>query len=162
MKLRFPVCSLLAGKRVEQGLTILDLHGFTMGQINKRVYHFVQIASKIGQDYYPEIMGQLLIVDSPWVFSGVYAVVKGFLDPKTRKKIQIVGSKYQKQLLELVDEDKLPKFLGGACECPEGCLKSDVGPWKQYKVLEPVGIEKLDGEPTAPANKKEEEKAPTE
>ncbi len=31
LKLRFPVCSELAGRRVEQGLTILDLHGFTMG-----------------------------------------------------------------------------------------------------------------------------------
>ncbi len=83
-------------------------------------------------------------MDAPFLFSGVYAVVKSFIDEKTRKKIKIVGSGYKKKILELVDEDKLPKFLGGTCECEGGCLKSNVGPWNEYKAIEPVGIEKKD------------------
>ena len=104
-------------------------------------------------------MGQLFIVDAPWVFSGVYAVAKGFLDPKTRKKIQIIGAKYHKQIIELVEPEKLPKFLGGQCECPGGCLKSNVGPWNEYRAIEPVGIEKIAaGEPVPSSGAGEEDK----
>ncbi len=85
----------------------------------------------MGQDYYPEIMGQMFIVNAPMLFTGVWAVVKGFIDEKTRNKIKICGSKYQKELLELVDAENLPDFLGGNCTCAEygGCMHSDAGPW---------------------------------
>jgi len=94
MKLRFPACSAIAGKRVEQGLTILDLTGGSMKILSKRVYGLIQIASKIGSDYYPEIMGNLYIVNAPFFFTGVWAMVKGFLDERTRNKIQVKGGSY--------------------------------------------------------------------
>jgi hypothetical protein len=59
----------------------------------------------------------MLIINAPMLFTGVWAVVKGFLDEKTRKKIKIVGSKYEKDLLELVEPENLPDFLGGTCKC---------------------------------------------
>lgn len=131
MKLRFPACSAVAGHRIEQGLTIIDLTGGSMKILTKKVYALIQLASKVGSDYYPEIMGQMFIVNAPMLFTGVWAVVKGFIDEKTRKKITILGGKYQKDLLELVDENSLPDFLGGKCTCAEfgGCMKSGVGPW---------------------------------
>ena len=46
-----------------------------------------------------------MIVNAPWVFTGIWAIVKGFLDEKTRKKISLVGGSYKKKLLEYVDED---------------------------------------------------------
>ena len=104
-------------------------------------------------------MGQLFIVDAPWVFSGVYSIVKGFLDEKTRNKITILGGGYQAQILEIVDEENLPTFLGGKCECPGGCLKSNIGPWLEYKAIDPVGIERIDGKPIEAAKAVEEEKA---
>lgn len=106
----------------------------------------IQLASKIGSDYYPEIMGQCFIVNAPMLFTGVWAVVKGFIDEKTRKKITIMGGKYQKDLLELVEAENLPEFLGGKCTCAEhgGCLKSlnQPGPWEDYEIIKPVGIRK--------------------
>jgi len=39
-------------------------------------------------------MGQMFILNAPMLFTGVWAVVKGFLDEKTRKKIKIMGSGY--------------------------------------------------------------------
>jgi hypothetical protein len=59
----------------------------------------------------------MFIVNAPMLFTGVWAVVKGFLDERTRQKIKICGSKYQKELLEVVDVDNLPDFLGGTCKC---------------------------------------------
>ena len=46
-----------------------------------------------------------MIVNAPWVFTGVWAVVKAFLDEKTRKKIMLVGGSYKKELLKYVDEN---------------------------------------------------------
>jgi hypothetical protein len=61
--------------------------GFSVSMFNKRVQNLVKLGSSIAQDYYPEQLGQLMIVNAPWVFTGIWAVVKTFLDEKTRKKI---------------------------------------------------------------------------
>jgi hypothetical protein len=144
LKLRFPACSAVAGTRIEQGLTILDLTGGSMKILSKKVYALIQLASKIGQDYYPEIMGQCYIVNAPMIFTGVWAIVKGFLDEKTRNKISIKGGKFEKELLELVEPENLPDFLGGKCKCEDlgGCMISGVGPWDDYEITQPVGIRK--------------------
>ena len=94
IKLRFPSCSAAAGRRIEQGFSILDLTGFSMKMMNKKVYGLIQLASKIGQDNYPEIMGGMFMVNAPMIFTGVWAVCKGFLDEKTRNKIKIFGGKF--------------------------------------------------------------------
>ena len=86
-KLHFMACSKVANKQIAHTFSILDMTGFSIGMMNKRVYSLVQHASKITQDYYPESLGQLLIVNAPYLFSGVWAIVKGWLDEKTRKKI---------------------------------------------------------------------------
>ena len=41
LKLRFPACSAVAGQRIEQGLTILDMTGGTMKMLSKRVYALI-------------------------------------------------------------------------------------------------------------------------
>ena len=53
-----PICSKVHGKRVEQSCTILDLKHGSMSMMSKQVYDFVKLASSIGQNYYPEIMGK--------------------------------------------------------------------------------------------------------
>jgi hypothetical protein len=115
MKLRFPACSEVAGRRIDQGLTIMDLTGGSMSMVNKQVYGMVKLAAKVGSDYYPEIMGNMLIVNAPMVFTGVWAVVKGFIDERTRQKIRIIGSNYRPVLLEFIDDENIPSFLGGQC-----------------------------------------------
>ena len=86
----------------------------------------------------------MFIVNAPFLFTGVWAVVKSFLDERTRNKIKICGSKYQKELLEVVEPDNLPDFLGGNCTCEGlgGCMHSNAGPWNDYVIIEPVGIKR--------------------
>ena len=76
-------------------------------------------------------MGNLFVTNAPMVFSGIWAVCKGFLDEKTRKKIKIIGSDYKKTLLQFVDEDKLPDFLGGT----DTRFGQDIGPWNDYDLV---------------------------
>ena len=61
-------------------------------------------------------MGNCFIVNAPMMFTGVWKIAKGFIDEKTRKKIEVKGGNYFKTLLEYANEDQLPEFLGGSCK----------------------------------------------
>ena len=68
----------------------------------------------------------MFIINAPMLFNTVWKVMKGFFDENTQKKIQILGSNYRNKLLEKIDDDKLPDFLGGKAECH---LERNIGPW---------------------------------
>jgi hypothetical protein len=65
----------------------------------------IKLAATVASDNYPEISGKMFVVNTPMLFTGVWSIVKGFIDEKTRKKITILRSKFQKELLEEVDGD---------------------------------------------------------
>ena len=44
----------------------------------------------------------MFIVNAPLLFSGVWAIVKPWLDEKTKGKITILSSQYETQLAEYV------------------------------------------------------------
>lgn len=46
-----------------------------------------------------------MIANAPMIFTGVYAVVKVWINEKTRKKINIVGGGFKKELLKDIDQD---------------------------------------------------------
>jgi hypothetical protein len=112
------------------------------------VYGFLQEASKISQDYYPERMGsyrfsianklgKFFMLNAPWGFSTVWSIIKRWLDPVTVSKISILGSSYQSALLEQIPAENLPSKFGGKCQCKGGCELSDEGPWQDPQWLAP-------------------------
>ncbi|KAI8821469.1 CRAL-TRIO domain-containing protein [Fimicolochytrium jonesii] len=130
---RLPACSKKYGKYIEQSCTILDLKGVSLMQFPS-VANLVKQVSGIAQNHYPEMLGKMYIINAPMLFTGVWSVVKGFLDEVTVSKISILGSRYKSSLLETIDESSLPKFFGGTCECPGGCDHADQGPWNDGTV----------------------------
>ena len=134
---RLPACSRKAGKLLETCCTIMDMKGVGVGRIPS-VYGYLKSVSAISQDYYPERLGKLYIINAPWGFSSVFSFVKSFLDPITVAKIHVLGSGYQKELLSQVSPENLPKEFGGSCECGgKGCQFSDDGPWQDPKYAKP-------------------------
>jgi hypothetical protein len=125
---RLPACSRKSGHLVETCCTIMDLKGVGVTKVSS-VYSYVKQASVMSQNYYPERLGKLYMINAPWGFSTVFSVVKGWLDPVTVEKIHILGGGYQKELLAQVPAENLPKQFGGKCECKGGCMLSDDGPW---------------------------------
>ncbi|KAI9731968.1 MAG: cytosolic factor, phosphatidylinositol/phosphatidylcholine transfer protein [Cirrosporium novae-zelandiae] len=138
---RLPACSRKAGHLLETCCTIMDLKGVGVTRIPS-VYGYVKQASAISQNYYPERLGKLYLINAPWGFSSVFSVVKSFLDPVTVQKIHVLGSGYQKELLEQVPKENLPKAFGGTCECEGDCAFSDMGPWKEAEWTKPAAWEK--------------------
>ncbi|KAH9828217.1 Sec14 cytosolic factor [Teratosphaeria destructans] len=134
---RLPACSRKAGSLLETCCTIMDLKGVGVTRIPS-VYEYVKKASAISQNYYPERLGKLYLINAPWGFSSVFSVVKGFLDPVTVAKIHVLGSGYKSELLAQVPEENLPKSVGGKCECKGGCELSDEGPWRDSQWYKPA------------------------
>ncbi|KAK7291510.1 hypothetical protein RIF29_06713 [Crotalaria pallida] len=101
--------------RMPQGLEkfvfIAELKGW--GYSNSDVKGYIGILS-ILQDYYPERLGKLFIVNAPYIFMKVWKIIYPFIDNKTKKKIVFVENKKLKStLLEDIDESQLPEIYGG-------------------------------------------------
>ena len=132
IKYIFPACSAVVQKPVEQSCTILDANGIGILSLVGPIKGFVKLASDIGQDYYPEMLGKMTILNVGFLFRAIWSMVKSFIDAKTQAIISLLKSNYKDELLKLIDEDKLPSFFGGKCTCDNflyGCLGSDIGPW---------------------------------
>ena len=67
------------------------------------------------------------------LFNGIYQLVKGWIDEKTRKKVQVCGSNYLPTLLKYCDPDVIPTFLGGKCAAT---FQDDFGPWTEYEIVD--------------------------
>ncbi|KAL2826983.1 CRAL-TRIO domain-containing protein [Aspergillus cavernicola] len=133
---RLPACSRKSGKLLETCCSIMDLKGVGITSVPS-VYNYLSRASGISQNYYPERLGKLYLINAPWGFSTVFSVVKSFLDPVTVEKIHVLGSGYQTELLKQVPAENLPKEFGGTCQCEGGCEYSDMGPWQEAEWAKP-------------------------
>lgn len=132
LRYRFDCCGIKYGKIVEQSCTILCANGLGISILTGKVKRFMKLASDIGQNYYPEMLGSMYVINAGFFFSAIWAVAKAFIDEKTAKKVNVLGSDFIKELSKHIDLDSFPKILGGMCECPEikgGCLYGDIGPW---------------------------------
>jgi len=134
---RLPACSRKSGVLLETCCTIMDAKGVGITQIPS-VYGYLQRASAISQNYYPERLGKLYIINAPWGFSGAFSVIKKFLDPVTVAKIHVLGSGFEKELLGQIPKENLPKRFGGSCACQGGCEFSDQGPWQDPQFAKPA------------------------
>jgi len=163
----FPACSRTAGKRVDQTMYIIDLKGAGMKIFSSKLREIIKLASSIGQDYYPEILGTMFIINAPLFFSGVWTILKHFIDEKTKKKIHILDSKYQKELYQFANVDNLPDFLGGKMtsqDYGEDFCKEQ-GPWKeemkQLQLIQPIRYENVVEKPQNSVDLREIQKEST-
>ena len=47
----------------------------------------IKISIKVNQDYYPEMLHKMYIINSPWLFRSVWAIAKTWVDEHTSSKI---------------------------------------------------------------------------
>lgn len=125
-----PAASEAAGKRVLGTFVVVDLSGFGISQF-WQMKDFARSSFQVSQDYFPETVARLAIVNAPRGFSAIWNVMKPWIAKETAAKVNIMGSDYKSKLLELIDADALPARLGGKCTCEGhgGCMKSNAGPW---------------------------------
>ncbi|KAJ8769037.1 hypothetical protein K2173_024033 [Erythroxylum novogranatense] len=138
LKLRFPACSIAAKRHIASITSILDVKGVGMSNFSKPARYLFMEIQKIDSNYYPETLHKLFIVNAGSGFRMLWKALRAFLDARTLAKIQVLGSNYVSNLLEIIDPSNLPTFLGGNCTCSDygGCLFSDKGPWNDPETVE--------------------------
>jgi len=120
MKLSAEQC----GHGVFQLTTILDLEGLSLS-IAKNLGTFKTV-SIIDQNYYPEFLGAMYIVNCPSYFPTLWALCKPFIDKETQSKIHVLGSNFKEVLQSDLGKENLPEKYGGTHRCENGCIQDPV------------------------------------
>jgi len=76
---------------------------------------YMKLGAKNGQNYFPEVLYRLYIINAPFGFKTLWNLISTFLDKATRERIQILGGDFKKILSKVIDKDKLHKDYGGTC-----------------------------------------------
>uniref|UniRef100_A0ACD5U7S4 Uncharacterized protein n=1 Tax=Avena sativa TaxID=4498 RepID=A0ACD5U7S4_AVESA len=131
LSLRYPASSLATNKHISSTTAILDVKGLGMNNFSKAAREMFIEIQNIDSNYYPETLHQLYIINAGSGFRALWKVLKAFMEARTLKKIQVLGTDYLSTVLEAVEPSNLPDFLGGTCTCSTtgGCLLQDKEPW---------------------------------
>ena len=76
--------SCLYDRNISQSLTLFDLSGFNLGLWNNKIKTILKFVLSLTSNMYPETLFKLFILNAPMVFSGVFTLIKGWLDEKTK------------------------------------------------------------------------------
>ncbi|KAG5470527.1 hypothetical protein LSCM1_01771 [Leishmania martiniquensis] len=113
------------GGQAIMGVTvIINMEGLSFKVVQRRYIQILRAIFEVDQAHYPEMLHRLLIINAPSFFRIVYDWLKGSLDEGTRSKLVLSSNKEEgvQILRRFIDDDKIPRELGGACDCEGGCL----------------------------------------
>ncbi|KPI40410.1 CRAL-TRIO domain-containing protein C3H8.02 [Cyphellophora attinorum] len=99
---------LLLRPPVETATILFDMTHFTMANMD---YTPVKFMIKIFEANYPESLGNVLVHKAPWLFQGIWKIIKGWLDPVVAAKVHFTSS--VEDLEQFIDRSKILKELGG-------------------------------------------------
>ena len=118
-----PIPSTGPVRRVTSLTAILDATGLSMSLLSSDAMEIVKTMLTLDQANYPELLHRCFIVNCPSLLMFAYNIVKGYIDPRVNSKITFCSVADTPAILrKVIDEDKLPVFLGGTCECDGGCV----------------------------------------
>jgi len=86
---------------------VFDMRGFGMGNMD---FPLVKFLADTLQTHYPEVLAHTYVVDSPWIFSTCWTMIKGWLDPVVVSKIEFIN---RERLINYIDAENVPVLNGG-------------------------------------------------
>ncbi|KAI9844471.1 MAG: hypothetical protein M1837_005553 [Sclerophora amabilis] len=93
---------------IDTATIVFDMTGFSMANMD---YAPVKFMIKCFEANYPESLGAVLVYKAPWVFQGIWSIIKGWLDPVVAGKVHF--TKNVEELERFVPRNHIPKELGG-------------------------------------------------
>ncbi|KAJ6090269.1 hypothetical protein N7486_009084 [Penicillium sp. IBT 16267x] len=99
---------LLLAPPVETATIIFDMTDFSMANMD---YAPVKFMIKCFEANYPESLGAVLIHKAPWLFSSIWSIIKGWLDPVVAAKIHFTKNRHD--LEAIIPPGQIMKELEG-------------------------------------------------
>ncbi|APA14115.1 hypothetical protein sscle_12g088850 [Sclerotinia sclerotiorum 1980 UF-70] len=105
---------------IDTACVVFDLTGFSLANMD---YAPVKFMIKCFEANYPECLGVVLVHRAPWVFQGIWKIIRGWLDPVVASKVHFTNN--VEEMSEFVARSQILKELGGDED------------W-EYKFVEPI------------------------
>lgn len=108
-------------KRDVVGQTVIfDMENVGLKTLWKPGLDFNLYLSRILEDNYPEMMKRLFLINAPKLLPVLYKMAQPLISDSMKQKIFVLGNDYQQTLLEYIDMEELPAYLGGKKTDPDG------------------------------------------
>lgn len=111
-RLRMKHNSKIFNKRISDTVVVFDMNHLTMFLSFSSIEYLKKMIF-IDQNYYPETLHRLFVINAPWYFSTMYTMFKPLVDKRTRDKVKVIGSNYHAALQECIDLKDIPEEYGG-------------------------------------------------
>jgi hypothetical protein len=99
-------------KNGDKGLLFFDMKGWSIRKhANRFALKLTAELVHIIQAHNPERLERCILFNTPFVFSGTWAIIKGWLDPVVAAKVMFVSD--TSAMLEFFEKETLPKEYGG-------------------------------------------------
>lgn len=119
------------GKLVKM-MTWYDMNGMSIA-LDRRLMSEMGAISKLSESLYPQLLQAIVILNAPSLVRGMLHVAKPFFTQRLLEKIHFCGNTQGQNLAQdaiyecpvatrLATIDTIPTYLGGACNCPGGCV----------------------------------------
>jgi len=99
------------GKLIDTHTNVLDMEGVSLAV--KDLLPILQRVTDQDLRYYPETLGQCIVLNAPSWAPTIWAVIKAFLDPVVASRVVILSYDYKDSLLNLIDKSQVPVCFGG-------------------------------------------------
>ncbi|PCH02806.1 Hypothetical protein PENO1_035570 [Penicillium occitanis (nom. inval.)] len=99
---------LMLPRPIETAVILFDMTDFSLANMD---YAPVKFIIKCFEANYPESLGAVLIHQAPWIFSGIWKIIKGWLDPVVAAKVHFTNT--TEDLEEFIDRSRILKEFGG-------------------------------------------------
>lgn len=102
-------------KHIDRQVIVMNLNSISYALHTAALSVFKRTLT-MDEAYYPERLEVLYMINAPWFFTGIWAMVKPWIDPVTANKIHIIGGNYMDTLREHIDDSQIPAEWGGKRE----------------------------------------------
>lgn len=87
---------------------VFDMTDFSMANMD---YTPVKFMIKCFEANYPESLGSVLVYKAPWIFQGIWKIIRGWLDPVVAGKVHFAS--HVEELQEWIPKGQIMKEMGG-------------------------------------------------
>ena len=107
--------------RLTKAMKIIDMKNMQLLKMNRTYVKRDAAASKVNEDFYPQLLGAMYIFNSPGWLSGFWVLVRPFFPKRVVEKIVFLPSlskikkskKSFESILRYISEEHLPEKYGG-------------------------------------------------